>query len=379
MRRRLLPKYVTVFLDRHSKERFRFRRVGFSGGYFTADLGTEDFREQYQAFNNPISVPKTAKIIVIPRSIDDLINRYYQSNDFKGNAQPHSLDKRRAILEAFRNAVDPKGRRTGDKRVAIAHFAALDKIIAETAVKKPDGKGGPFAAQSLKKQLNSMFRFAVKIGWIEANPIDHVRYHAPKSDGFHCWSELEIEEYQAHWPLGTKQRLAIELILWTGKRRSDAIKLGLQNHRDGLMWGRDKKTNKEWWLPIAPQLADAIASMPKNDHIYYLVTERGRPYSAAFFGNMFREWCDAAGLPHCTAHGLRKAISRRMAELDINNAGGKSVTLHSRDDEYAIYTAAANQKRLAVNAIKRLSEWEMSNRTPAKMSNPNEKTIKSAT
>lgn len=118
--------------------------------------------------------------------------------------------------------------------------------------------------------------------------------------------------------------------------------------------------------------------MPKNDHICYLVTERGRPYSAAFFGNMFREWCDAAGLPHCTAHGLRKAISRRTAELDINNAGGKSVTLHSRDDEYAVYTAAANQKRLAVNAIGRLSDWQMSNQATTEMSNPNGKTSKSA-
>lgn len=367
-KRALLP-HVSAFLDRHGKERHRFRRTGFKGGYFHAEMGTPEYLAEYRAFMAKEIAPKVERRKVVPRSIDDLLTRYYASTDFKGNAQLNSLSKRRATLEAFRNGVDKKGNRRGDKLVAQATFAGLDRIIAKASERGEDGKGGPFAAQFLKKQLNGLFRYAVKIGWIDRSPMEFVSYSAPKTRGYHTWSEDEIAQYQAHWPLGSKQRLAVELLLWTGKRRSDGILLGKQNLREGMMWGRDQKTQKEWWLPIAPQLQEAIDAMPPHDHLCYLVSERGRPYSSASFGNMFKQWCIDAGLPHCTAHGLRKAIARRMAEVGINNAGGKSVTLHSGDSEYAIYTAAANQKRLAKDAIGQVSDWDLSNRSEADLSN----------
>lgn len=107
-------------------------------------------------------------------------------------------------------------------------------------------------------------------------------------------------------------------------------------------------------------LQQAIDAMPKSEHLCFVPSERGKPYSAASFGNMFAQWCNAAGLPHCRAHGLRKAISRRLAEEGIGNAGIKSVTLHSRDEEVSLYVAAADQKRLAKTSIDRISERHMS-------------------
>jgi len=368
-RKRALFKYVTEYPDRHGKIRHRFRRVGFKSGYFTAEMGTPEYLAEYRAFMAGEVAPKVEKRKIVPRSIDDLLWRYYASTDFKGNAQPNTLAKRRATLEAFREGRNKKGFRRGDALVKDATFAGLDRVIAKTAEPKEDGTGGPFAAQFLKKQLRGLFRYAVKIGWIERNPVDFVSYRAPKTRGYHTWTEEEIAQYQATWPLGTKQRLALELLLWTGKRRGDGILLGKHNLREGMMWGRDKKTDKEWWLPIAPQLQAAIDAMPPSDHLCYLVSERGRPYSSASFGNMFKQWCEAAGLPHCTAHGLRKAISRRMASIGVNNAGGKSVTLHSDDKEYAIYTAAADQKQLAKDAIERVSAWAESHLLEGEMSN----------
>jgi len=117
-------------------------------------------------------------------------------------------------------------------------------------------------------------------------------------------------------------------------------------------------------MPIAPQLAAAIAAMPASDAMCFLLTEWGKPFSVKGFGGWFREQCNAAGLPRCTAHGLRKATMRRMAELEMPNKTMKSVSGHSKDDEVARYTEAANQERLAEGAIKRLSEWEMSNPDP---------------
>ena len=90
-------------------------------------------------------------------------------------------------------------------------------------------------------------------------------------------------------------------------------------------------------------------------------TEYGRPFSDAGFGNWFRDQCDAAGLPQCTAHGLRKAMMRRLAELGTSQQGIKSVSQHSGDAEVAGYTRGADQQRMAADAIGALARWEVSN------------------
>src|SRR5690606_32167064 len=134
------------------------------------------------------------------------------------------------------------------------------------------------------------------------------------------------------------------------------------------------KTGKLLKLTIAPQLATAIAAMPASDAMCFLLTEWGKPFSVKGFGGWFREQCDAAGLPQCTAHGLRKATMRRMAELEMPNKTMKSVSGHSKDDEVARYTAAANQERLADSAIRQLSDWEMSNPSPRLDTDPQQRT-----
>lgn len=259
-----------------------------------------------------------------------------------------------------------------ERPVKGVRFDHIDAIIAKARIKTVDEKGRKFggieAARKLRKELRRFFAFARKLGWITTNPVDDSQTVkvAPgeRSLGFYTWTEADIATYRAHWPRGTKQRLAMELMLWTDQRKVDAIHLGRQHVRAGKFVIRQSKTGKLLRLPIAPQLAAAIDAMPASDAMCFLVTEWGKPFSVKGFGGWFREQCNAAGLPRCTAHGLRKATMRRMAELEMPNKTMKSVSGHSKDDEVARYTEAANQERLAEGAIKRLAEWEMSNPDP---------------
>jgi integrase len=248
-------------------------------------------------------------------------------------------------------------------------FDHIDAIISKARVKTVDGRGrgvgGVEAARKLRKELRRFFAFAVKLGWLSKNPVDDSQSVkvAPgeRSTGYYTWSEGDIAQYRARWPLGTKQRLAMELILWTDQRKVDAIHLGRQHVREGKFDIRQSKTGKRLVLPIAPPLKAAIDAMPSSDAMCFIVTEWGRPFSVKGFGGWFRRQCDFAGLPKCTAHGLRKATMRRMAELEMPNKSMKSVSGHSKDDEVARYTEAADQERLAEQAIGRLAAWEMSN------------------
>ena len=108
-------------------------------------------------------------------------------------------------------------------------------------------------------------------------------------------------------------------------------------------------------IPILPELQLIIsATMPLGKDTY-LVTEFGKPFSVAGFGNRFRKWCDEAGLPHCSAHGLRKAGSARLAELGASDREIMAITGHQTAREVDRYTKGARQKKLAASAM---GKWE---------------------
>lgn len=366
-RRRFLPKYVSEFRDR-GMTRLRFRRKGFKGGYFTADLGTEEFRVEYHAFMNPgprgeAPAVERAK----PGTIGELRARYFDPIARLGPTKV-TQDKVRAVIERF---CEPRM----DNPVALVTFEHIDRILAKTmtptTIDTPRGPrkvGGIEAARKLRKELVRFFDFAVKIKMRPDNPVmlsQEIKVAAgERSKGYHTWSEGEIEQFRARWALGTRERLTLEMLIWSGQRRSDVRLFGRQNIKDGRIWINAAKTGKEGSIPVAPQLLRAIVAMPANGSMFYLVTHKGLPFTAAGFGNFFKAACVDAGLPHCTAHGLRKAMMRRMAELNLANQTMKAISFHSGDDEVALYTRDANQKRLADDAITALSDWEMSQSVP---------------
>lgn len=360
-----LPQYVSHFKDRHRKDRLRFRRKGYPSRYFSAAFGTEAFFEEYRRFNSLGAITDAIKDVraarTTPGTIGDLLQRYLHVPERLGPSETTQTKVRR-ILERF-----AEGRQ--DYMVTGLTFEHIDVVIANARVKATDARGretgGTEAARKLRKELSRFFGFARKLGWISVNPVDDSQpVKVPpneRSSGFYAWTEEDIATYRAHWALGTKQRLAMELMLWTDQRKVDSIHLGREHVRQGKFDIWQTKTGKHLILPIAPPLAAAIAAMPKSDAMCFIVTQWGHPFSVKGFGGWFRDQCDAAGLPRCTAHGLRKATMRRMAELEMPNKTMKAVSGHSKDEEVARYIESANQERLAESAIQQLVEWELSN------------------
>lgn len=160
----------------------------------------------------------------------------------------------------------------------------------------------------------------------------------------------------------TRPRLALELLYGTMAARVDMVRLGLQHVQGGIVSFRRNKTTVPVDIPMLPELLAAIDAMPKAQHLAFLVTERGQPFSAAGFGNWFRTQCDLAGIPDLSAHGLRKAGATRLAEHGATDheimAWGGWKTLR----EVQRYTAAANRKRLALRAADKIkSGTELAN------------------
>lgn len=360
-RARFLPKYVTRFNDRHGQPRWRYRRAGHASGYFHNKPGTEEFRAEYAAFEAARIEAQPRESKWIEGSVGDVVARYVSVPSRLGPSKTTQAKVRR-IVDGFRDE-------HGYRMMADFRFEHIDKVIAKKREKVTGGKriiGGVEAARKLRKELVRLFDYAIKLQIRTDNPVrqsEKVRVAAgQRSRGYHTWTEEEITQYREKHALGTNARLAMELMLWTGQRRGDAIGFGPDDILARRVEFFVNKTGKGLRLSLAPQLQAAIDTMdPAPGAKSFLINSYGRPYTDGGFGNKMREWCDQAGLPQCTSHGLRKAMMRRMAELGMANRTLKSVSGHVRDEEVSLYTESANQVALADEAIALVSKWEMSN------------------
>ena len=198
-----------------------------------------------------------------------------------------------------------------------------------------------------RRILRVLLNFAVKEKLRRDNPALGIKLDPITTGGYHSWTEEELRQFETRHPTGTKPRLALALLLYTAQRRTDVVRLGPSHMREGRLVLRQSKTGVELDIPVAAPLADIIAATPMIGVKTFLVTEYGHPFTPAGFGNWFRNRCDEAGLPNCSAHGLRKAFLRRMAEAGCSEDYIASISGHKDLREIRTYVQAANKARMA--------------------------------
>jgi integrase len=333
-----LPKHCSWASDRHGKRRVRFRHRGFST-YLTGIPWSDDFMRQYAAALEGVKAQANnigADKRTIPGSLNALIASWYRT-DF-GRLKPSTQRLWRVIIEPFR-------REHGDKPVARLQRKHVRDIIAAKAAT-------PEAANNLLKVLRVLLNYAVDIDMIRSNPAIGVKRYKSRGGGIHTWGEDEITRFEEYYPLGTKPRLALALLLYTAQRRGDVVRFGLQHITGGdAIALRQEKTDTPLLIPIHPELATALAAVPKNN-MTFLLSDRGKPFTPESFGNWFRARCNEAGLSHCSAHGLRKAAATRLAQAGCSAKQIMAITGHKTLVEVARYTEAAEQQRLARAALR---------------------------
>jgi integrase len=327
--------YVHEYRDRHGKLRRYFRRPGFKQIALPGLPGSDEFMAAYQ-----LALAGQAPRIEIgttrtkPGTVNAVIVGYYNSLAFRSLA-PNTQSKRRNILERFREV-------HGDKRIA---------LLPREFVVRALSKKSPFAARNWLKTLRGLLQFAVNENFRADDPTQGIKLPPIKSDGIHCWTDAEIEKYEMCHPLGTKGRLAFALLLYTAQRLGDVIAMGRQHLRDSAICVRQQKTGAVLRIPIHPELRKAL-DKTFFEHLTFLVTEHDKPFTATGFGSWFRNRCVEAGLSrNCSAHGLRKAACRRLAEAGCTAHQIAAISGHASLREVERYTKAADQVRLARQAF----------------------------
>lgn len=349
-------RFVVEDVDRHGNVRRYFRRKGQSKIRLLGQPGSPEFMNAYQIALAGERLPTRKKASQRNKqsgvgTLKWLCEAYFGFAEFK------RLDPRTKRVR--RNILDNLCRENGDKPVRLMEPRHVRSIRDERAER-------PEAANAALKALRQIFAYGVATELVDRNPAKDVPYLKSSSQGFHSWTDDEVRKFEATHPVGSKARLAFALLFYTGQRRSDVIQFGLQHVRDGrINFTQHKNRNRKpisLSIPIIPALQEIILASPCGD-LTFLVTNFRRPFSAAGFGNKFRFWCDQAGLPHCSAHGLRKAAAARLAELGASEHEIMAITGHQTSKEVSRYTRAARQKVLAESAMARITRGETANKS----------------
>lgn len=254
-----------------------------------------------------------------------------------------------------------------DKKSVLNRFCATAGELPYAAFRKEDVERSrdkradtPGAADKLVKYLRALFKWAISKSHAAVNPAVGVE-KINEGEGWHAWAPEEVQIYRKHHKIGSKARLALELMINVGARVSDACRIGRQHESDGWLkfvaWkNRNRKSRKTIECPITPELRAAIDATATGD-MTYLINDLGKAFTIDGLGNKMRDWCDAAELPQCSSHGLRKAAAVIMAENGATAPELCAIFGWSKLETAEVYIRQAQKKIMVGNAFARLDEY----------------------
>jgi integrase len=355
---RRLPPGCVEDRDRHGNIRVYYRAKNRPKVRLSGTPWTPEFMAEYDTAKGE-ALPTQRKGIT-PGTWRWLCVKYFSECAEYKRLDARTQHVRRQILEGtFEELIAP-----GSPK----HFRdfPLSRMTADAVEVLRDRKiHTPESANARIKAMRQVFKFGVKKKLAPRNPARDVEYFKSGSEGFHTWTPGEVQQFEERHPIGTKARLALALLLFTGQRRSDIIRFGKQHAKGGKLTftqhkGRNRKP-KRLTLPILPELQQVIEGTACGD-LTFLVNDWGRPFTDAGFGNKFRDWCNQAGLQHCSAHGLRKAGATMAANNGATSRQLMAIFGWDTLKEAERYTRNADQQRLAEDAMPLLRTQEQ-NRT----------------
>jgi len=329
-------KYVNEYIDRTGKLRRYFRKGGKQLGALEGEPGSEEFMTAYAAYL--AEKPTAAKTTLHADSLGKLIIDFYGSRLF--------TDRKPSTRQLYKYALEPVAKEHGHRSASTMTAEHAEKIINKIGEKRP-GMGNLTRAV-----MRRVMQFAVKTRLRKDNPF--LGIDAFKVGEHHTWTDAELKKFEDKWRLGTRQRLAYALLLYTGQRVGDVTRMGRADVSDGLIHVVQQKTGAELWVPIHPELQRAMKALPAKG-LTLVGDANGRPLKRAALSALMRLAIREAGLPtRCVAHGLRKASMRRLAEADGTANQIASISGHKTLKEVERYTKAADQLKLARAAMGKL-------------------------
>lgn len=340
---KLRLRYVHEYVEPKTGKAYRyFRRPGYPTIRLPGVPGSRDFNAAYEAALRSEPPPPASK--GGPGSLADLVADFYRSPGFANLATSSKA--------TYRNIMKPILEKHGHRAARDLPRDKATKIIVEI------GETRPGMANLTKGVLQTVFKFAVRANVCDRNPFDGIeRYELGRH---HTWTDGELAAYERQWPIGTRERLIYAVLLYTGQRVSDAVKINRGDIKGNSIKVVQQKTATDeddaLLIEMHPALVRAIQAGPANG-VTLIGDKNGRPIGPKSLSDAIRRAADAVGLPrHCVAHGLRKAACRRLAEAGCSAHEIAAISGHKSLAEIERYTERAGRGKLSKSAIGKLPD-----------------------
>ena len=352
-----LPKGVSVDRSWRNKEpRLYFRAPGKPKIRLTEEPGTEAFENEVACARLGVPYVKEGEApkVELKRefsegTLDWLVLQYKKRA--RNTMQQDQLARRIRLLEEI---CDSRTQKNKNRRGDLPYKMIERKHITEI---RDDIRDTPGAQDNVVKTLSAMFGWAVENELADRNPALRIK-KVGKQEGFHAWTVDEVRQFEKRWPPGTKANLYLNMALFTGLRLQELAIMGRQHVKNGWLSIRPGKTAHSSGvlveIPTLPDLQKALDREPSHQ-LTYMVTDYGKPFTKNGLGNKMREWCDEAGLPHCSTHGLRKAGATIAAENGATDNELMAIFGWTTKKQTAHYTKTASRRKLAQSGIKKLT------------------------
>jgi integrase len=213
----------------------------------------------------------------------------------------------------------------------------------------------PAQARNFLDAMRGVFRWALEAQHVKIDPTAGVRNpKRKKGPGFAPWTEIDVAAYEKRWPIGTKERVWLDVLCFVGPRRGDACMIGRQHIRkmpdgDVLQFRTEKGQEEvEVTIPILPVLARTLSVGPTGD-LTFICGAGGRPFTKESFGNAFSEAARKAGVKK-SAHGVRKIAATRCADNGATVHQLMAIFGWKSPAMAQLYTQEANRRKLAREA-----------------------------
>jgi len=331
------PPHLQREITRHGKAVW-YVRIGHGPRIrIKADYGTPDFNAEYRAALN--GVPARTKHAPAVNTLAWLLARYRETTAWT-DLSPVTRRRRENILKGV---IKTAGQESYARITTLTIEAGRDRRAAT-----------PHQARHFLDAMRGLFRWAQKAGLIKADPTAGMKNLPRKrTEGFIPWTEDHVAAYDARWPIGTRQRVWLDVLLYTGLRRGDAVRVGRQHVRSGSIKTEKSGFTIDVSVIVLPVLQQTLEAGPCGD-LTFIVGANSRNFTKESFGNEFKAACMAAGVPG-SAHGVRKLAATRMADNGATEAQLMAVFGWTDPKMAAHYTRTANRRRLAAESINKLN------------------------
>jgi len=359
-------KYVNTFIDRHGRERSYFRYPKRKAVKLIGKPGSPEFMAQY---NMALGfAPQQTPQPEVMKTSTGLTTWNAAVKDFLavglGKQGPASRMKTTRMLNIF-------CRQFGHRSVQGTPVAKIEQFFA-------DYHDRPGQHSNLLKAIRQLVKFAKRRQWIKEDPTEGIE--KLELGSHHTWNEQEIAKYEERWKVGTRERTAFALFVWSGQRVTDVAKMkwtdvrfwtdkeGVRRATMTVQQKKAKGEKKDKTLNIncEPELIEALDAwratcerdkVPTDIHQHILLNGIHQPFTGYRLSVWMASNFDGAKLPdRCVSHGLRKAAARRLAEAGCTPHEIMTVTGHETLSEVDRYCKEAKKAILQQGVARKMRE-----------------------